>query len=103
MTKLTKWTPTDCGSGVYRALSDSDGNNIRNRVALIEKTARVRIRPAYLGEDRVLYDDGVTETVRRWPEHLDWYSCYSGTGASDMEARAHCDRLLLVMGYDLET
>lgn len=102
MQKLTKWVVTDCGCGVYRALEGTDGNEIANRVAFIEKTPRVRIREYRLGEDRGTYEDGGEYIERRWPEFLDWYCGPKGSGPNDSESRAWCDRMLIAMGYKLE-
>jgi len=103
MQKLSKWTETECGCGAYRSLAGKDGNEIANRVAFIEKTPRVRIRDYHLGTERDWDDAGnIVAETRRWPEHLDWYCGYKGSGPDDPESREWCDRILVAMGYELE-
>lgn len=103
MQKLSKWVEDESGCGAYRAFADSDGSMIANRVAFIEKTPRVRIRPYYLGTEKHWDDAGnIVAEKRQWPEFLDWYCGEKGSGPDDPESREWCDRMLIAMGYTLE-
>jgi len=95
------WVIVD-GYAAARHLVGADPDDVRSRVALIEKTPRVRIRPAYQRENRGTYEDGGEYINYRWEEHLDW--CYGDKGddAFDQESRAWCDAMLKLLGYTLE-
>ena len=99
MYKISDWVSDD--TCAYRHVVGKDGNLPENRVAMIEKTPRVRIRESYLGIEVVRYDSGDQEITRRWPEHLDWCSGYKGDGPNDAESRAWCDGMLKALGYQL--
>ena len=83
MREVGPWTL--CEGGVYRALIDRNGEVIANRVAFIEKTPRVRIRSASLGEFE--------------KDHLNWASGCKGDGPEDQWSRAWCDEALELFGY----
>ncbi len=84
------------GAGAYRALTGGDGrNNIADRVAFIEKTPRIRIRPYSMGER--MYGG------RQWEDFLNWAERdWKGDGPEDQESRDWCDRVLVALGYELE-
>lgn len=88
MVKVGPWVD---GEGcAYRALLGTDGSKAENRVAMIEKTPRVRIRPAYIAH--------IGNDNRHWPEFLDWCERgWSGIGPSDLISRKWCDDMLRVM------
>lgn len=78
------WTLCEDGAGAYRALLDTDGEVITNRVAFIEKTPRIRIRR----------EDQYTE------DYLNWASGpFKGYGPLDDASRAWCDEALALFGY----
>lgn len=85
------WTLTDCGSGAYRCLVGSDGrNDIASRVAFIEKTPRVRIRPW----SSVTQPFGISDGYN-WAE-----APFKGDGPEDSESRRWCDSMLILLGYN---
>lgn len=88
--KVSDWTIVD-GAAVRYAGTDPD--NVNSRVAVIEKTPRVRIRPFYLGQ--------TSENGRNWPEFLDWSEGPKGNGPDDEASRAWCDKMLIALGYEL--
>lgn len=98
--KVSPWIIVD-GYAAARHLVGADPNDIRSRVALIEKSPRVRIRPAFLREHRGTYEDGGEYIRYQWEEHLDW--CYGdkGNDAFDEESRQWCDAMLKLLGYEL--
>lgn len=103
MYKLSKWTLTECSTGAFRYRAGTDGNDIDNRYAFIEKTPRIRIRESYLGTEKHWDDNGVVYSVdRRWPEFLDWCSGTKGDGPCDPNSRKWCDTMLVALGYELE-
>lgn len=99
MKKITNWVfEEDCA---YRHYVGTDGTKPENRVALIEKTPRVRIREYHLGVERGRWRDGEEWIERRWPEHLDWCYGLKGDGPHDPESLAWCDGMLKAIGYEL--
>lgn len=74
-----------------RAVEHTNINNIKNRVALIEKTPR--IREDYLGVN--------TNGCREWTEHLNWCCGDKGDGREDIESRDRRDFMLIALGYKL--
>ena len=100
MYKVTSWIRYDGCS--MRIIQGTDPDDIRNRVAVIEKTPRVRIRPAYLRESRGTYEGGGEYLDHKWAEHLDW--CYGDKGddCNNKESKAWCDAMLKLLGYTLE-
>jgi hypothetical protein len=99
MQKITPWILHDDCS--LRHVVGEDVDDVRYRVALIEKSPRVRIRAAHLGERNGRYEDGEPYTERQWPEHLDW--CYGdkGDGPDDEDSKLWCDNMLRALGYQL--
>lgn len=90
----------DCEGYAYRALAGRDGNLEENRVAMIEKTPRVRIRPAHTGCIPVWDDAGnLIGKDHRWPEFLNWCEGDKGSGPDDAQSRQWCDNLLKALGY----
>lgn len=100
MHKISPWIVNAEYGCAYRHMVGSDPEDITNRVALIEKSPRVRIRSASLRLDKGQYEDGSKYIIERWPEHLDW--CYGpkGDGYDDEESRAWCNAMLKLLGYE---
>lgn len=98
--KVSPWVIVD-GYAAARHLVGADPNDIRSRVALIEKSPRVRIRDASHREMRGHYEDGSEYIKYRWEEHLDWCYGYKGDDAFDEESRKWCDNMLIALGYEL--
>jgi hypothetical protein len=94
--KLSAWMPVDGGHCCTRVIDGSDPELICNRVAFIEKTARVRIAP-------------FTDQNEDWKN---WQSGPKGRGGGDPEqdetygfdpsSREWCDSMLLALGYELK-
>lgn len=82
-----------------RVIIDGDPDNVQHRVALIEKTPRVRIRSGHYGTEVEWDEQGNMHTTRTWPEFLDWCEGPSGDGPDDEMARAWCDTMLRTLGY----
>lgn len=101
MRQITEWI--EDGHCALRAFVGTDPSKIENRVAFIEKTPRVRIRPHYMG------DNGHGQ--RQWEDFLNWAQGPKGAGGGDpkkdgtygfdVESRAWCDRMLVALGYEL--
>ena len=100
MPKITPWIVDAEYGCAYRHIVGADPKDITERVALIEKTPRVRIRSASLRLDKGHYEDGGEYTIERWPEHLDWCSGTKGYGHNDKESRAWCDAMLKLLAYE---
>jgi hypothetical protein len=64
-----------------------------NRVAFIERTPQVRIRPSWMGVD---YFDGIAS--RQWPDFLNWVEGYKGEGPDDQASKDWCDAVLKATG-----
>ena len=102
MMQVTNWILIN--GGAMRVLLGKDPEVIANRVAFVEKTPRVRIRPECLGVYREHDDAGnVVYETRQWPEFLNWCEGHGhkGDGPEDEESRAWCDRMLVALGYIL--
>jgi len=91
----------DCA---IRHIAGTDPDDVRARVAFIEKTPRVRIREHYMGTQRLInwLSNEPGREERLWPEHCDW--CYGdkGNGPDDEESQQWCDAMLKLLGYTLE-
>lgn len=98
MAKITDWIEHD-GCWI-RLLKGGNPDDVRARVALIEKTPRVRIREAYFREDVGYYEDGGKYVEYRWAEWLDW--CYGLEGETVEESKEWCDKMLALLGYEKE-
>lgn len=85
MRDVGPWTLCEGGAGAYRALLDHNGAHIANRVAFIEKTPRVRIRPM--------------EQFGDYEDFRNWASGFGGDGPEDVYSRAWCDAALELFGY----
>lgn len=98
MQKLSPWIRLeDCS---VRTLLGADPQRIESRVALVEKTPRVRIRDAHFREDVGYYEDGGRYVEYRWDEHLDWATRgWKGEGPDDEEAKQWCDNMLAALGH----
>lgn len=83
-----------------RHIVGRDPDDVRYRVALIEKTPRVRIRAAHFREHHGTYEDGVPYVDYHWPEHCDWCYGEKGDGPDDKESKAWCDAMLKLLGYE---
>lgn len=86
--KVGPWVLVEDGCGATRVREGGDVQNIEDRVAFIEKTPRVRVRPmSMLNEDR---------------DFLNWASGpFKGDGPNDPESREWCDKALVLFGYEL--
>ncbi len=102
MHKITGWIVNEEEGYAYRHIVGKDPESVEHRVALIEKSPRVRIRSYYLGTERE-WDDGgsIVSETRRWPEFLDWCYGEKGDGPDDEESREWCDGMLKALGYEL--
>lgn len=88
MRNVGPWVVCEDGCGAYRALQGTNGEVIANRVAFIEKTPRVRIRP---------------EMFHPESDWLNWaQGPFKGDGPEDAESRQWCDDMLRLLGYTLE-
>ena len=96
--KITDWIFRDGYS--VRCIVGKDPDDYRYRVALIEKTPRVRIRDWHLGTDTYLSTEKFDG--RAWPEHLDWCYGTKGTGPLDQDSMKWCDDMLTLLGYETE-
>lgn len=86
--KISDWVMTDCGAGAFRHYEGSDPDFIQNRVAFIEKTPRIRIRPA--------------QTAFDGNDHMNWAERdFKGSGPESIESRAWCDAALKLFGYEV--
>lgn len=99
MQKISPWLRDECGA--YRIIEGGDINNTADRVAVIEKTPRVRIRSAHFRERHGTYEDGGHYVDYQWHEFLDWCEGYKGDGPDDEESRNWCDNMLRALGYQL--
>lgn len=84
--KISEWIRGENCS--FRIRSEGDPEKITDRVAFIEKTPRVRIRPDFGPYDR--HPD--------WPN---WAEGYKGNGPDDEISKAWCDAVLPFFGYEL--
>lgn len=96
MAKISPWIDLDSFS--IRTILGADPERVETRVALIEKTPRVRIREAYHREDVGFYEDGGKYVEYRWAEWLDW--CYGDERETKEESKQWCDAMLRTMGYE---
>lgn len=81
-----------------RTIEGADPERVETRVALIEKTPRVRIREAYHREDVGYYEDGGKYVEYRWAEWLDWAQGLEGE--TKEESKKWCDDVLRLLGYE---
>ena len=95
--RLSPWTSLD-GYSAMRFVEETDPEYVANRVAFIEKTARIRIAPFTT----------IPHDSRNWKEGHRGSSCSGDRDASvvmaygfDPESRAWCDRELVALGYVL--
>jgi len=98
MQKISPWI--QCDGFVVRTISGADPDRVETRVALIEKTPRVRIRAAYHREDVGYFEDGGKYVEYKWDEWLDW--CYGLEGETLEESKQWCDNMLKALGYTEE-
>lgn len=68
----------------YRARAGTTGEFISDRIAFIEKTPRVRIRPYTISDD-----------------YLNWCEGPKGSGPDDATSKLWCDKMLELLGYDV--
>jgi hypothetical protein len=88
--KLSPWTMVD-GHCSMRYIEGTNPNDISNRVAFIEKSARVRVSPFDHSKDSMYDCDN-------------WYSGFRGHSPEYGEyqpSRDWCDNELVKMGYEL--
>lgn len=82
--KLSPWTKdTDSDHCTMRFIEGTDPTQLENRVAFIEKTPRVRIRP---------FDNNSAD----WKN---WHGGWKGDDGWDEVAQGWCDTHLVAMGY----
>ena len=86
--KITEWISSDGCS--YRLIEGAE-DIPANRVAFIEKTPRVRIRPSHSG------DRG--NGTRQWDDFLNWAEGYKGDGPDDELSKKWCDTMLAATGF----
>jgi len=82
---LSDWTPVEDGCWM-RYLRHTDPNDIRNRVAFIEKTPRIRV--AAYSEDRKIMDS------------INWMGGFRSF-KGDPSSRVWCDDQLFIHGWDI--
>lgn len=82
----------DAGFGICRAKEGTDPSLVANRVAFIEKTPRVRIRGYWGGPD---------DPVARSEDWKSWAEGSKGDGPTDESSRDWCDKMLVLLGYEL--
>lgn len=93
--KVSDWIRGDNCS--FRIREGGNPNFIPDRVAFIEKTPRVRIRPAW----------GTTELeasrhIRPGAyDYLNWADGTKGSGPDSEASKAWCDAALKLFGYEL--
>lgn len=99
--RVGPWTLTEDGCGAYRAYFGTDGSLVKNRVAFIEKTPRIRIRdavvnvPAQLIEAKLVKDDcNLRDDAMNWA-----FRRFKGSGPEDQASRKWCDDALRLFGY----
>lgn len=98
--RVGPWTMTDDGCGAYRALAGKDGNYIPNRVAFVEKTPRVRIRDAMFATGQHRADPVTGFNIY---DGVNWAQApFRGDGPDDEECREWCDKMLALLGYEVE-
>ena len=107
MTRVSDWIVVD-GYCAARIIEGGDINKIADRVAFIEKTPRVRIRRygTPFSDPREARD----KDFLNWCEGHDWKAdgCSGDQDASKLgaygfsaQARAWCDHMLVMLGYEL--
>lgn len=98
--KITPWIVKADDFYAFRHIVGADPEDISKRVALIEKSPRVRIREGFLRLSANTREDGTTYVVEGWPEHLDW--CYGtrGDGFDDPDSIEWCNNMLRALGYE---
>lgn len=80
--KIGPWQMTADGCGAFRSWLGADPESIRDRVAFIEKTPRIRVRDASRDNDD-------------HTDYLNWASRqFKGDGPNDQESRDWCDAAL---------
>lgn len=97
MAKISPWIQLE---GYYwvRTIEGANPEKIETRVALIEKTPRVRIRNARYRKDIGYYEDGGEYVEYRWDEWLDW--CQGPEGETIEQSKEWCDKMLALLGYE---
>lgn len=82
--ELSPWVTDQHGDvSSLRFIKGTDPGNVANRVAVIEKTPRVRVKPCALDVE----------------DYRNWRSGCSGEGGWDAVSQGWCDTQLLAMGY----
>ncbi len=98
--KVSKWIDEDDGYFSYRFILGTDPEDVKNRVAAIEKTPRVRIAEFTTWQ----------EDCHNWESNRigEGGSCEGSTCkelgiyGSHQRSREWCDKRLVELGYDLQ-
>lgn len=90
------WKITEDGYGATRVIEGGSIGNVAHRVALIEKTPRVRIRDAMYGGKGADRNTAGLDDWMNWAERP-----FKGSGAHDENSRKWCDDMLRSLGYKL--
>lgn len=93
--KVSEWIRGDNCS--FRIHLGGNPEFIPDRVAFIEKTPRVRIRPAWATDT---IDNSLGNHTGSL-DYLNWAEGYKGDGPDDENSKAWCDSMLLLLGYKL--
>lgn len=98
MRPITGWLDFDGYS--IRTIVGENPDNVAARVAIIQKTGKVRIRDDYHGYANYYNIKGEpTEADRQWEAWLDWAEGPKGSGPTDEDTRKWCDNMLTALGY----
>ena len=96
--KLTDWIVDEDGISVYRAIKGLNANDSDNRIAFIEKSPRVKI-PRFSLCIETFNEVGCTGLSS---EKSAWLYGDKGSDCFDGESREWCDKMLVLLGYELE-
>lgn len=92
--KISDWIFYD--NAWMRVVEGAPLDDVKSRVAFIEKTPRIRIREGHFREVVGYYEDGGKYVEYSWDEWLDW--CYGLKGETIEESKQWCDNMSRAMG-----
>jgi hypothetical protein len=96
---LSKWINDEyC---VMRVIAGSDPNDVKNRYAFIEKTARIKIDSNEYGVERIRGGVSVCSSADHSNLNI-WVFGPKGTCGGDEETKKWCDNMLIALGWRLE-